>query len=394
MGTTGNWIGTLGGAVGSLFQTEGNRAEANSYTSAAQLDEQNAALTAASTRIQETQTARAVSQTLGTQAADVAGAGFTESGSALDLLKSSAQQGALATSLVNIQGAINENAYAAEAGANYAKAKAANEATTAGTISAIASIGGALVNGSGELATAGKTVASGYDAIFGGSAASTVGSISPTTLSALTGSTATGSGLAADFAGGMSATDTAITSSLAYDTSGVALGATTSAVDAGIASATTGVLSGAGALDAGTFVAGDALAASAADSAAIAAGSSSFLGDIGTAALAAVSVICTAFYCLDIIPHRIWSAAKRYGETMPREVFEGYRRWATPVATRILRSPFFALAMSPIFIPAIYEMAYVMKVPDVQSTIRGRIVLKVLYNLSAWLGKYKGECKE
>src|ERR1700679_700573 len=99
-------VTALGGAVGSLFTSEGNTAEANSYTSAGELEEQNAQLTAASTRIQETQMARQVSQSLGTTQADVAGAGFTESGSALDILKSSAQQGALAKSLINIQGAV------------------------------------------------------------------------------------------------------------------------------------------------------------------------------------------------------------------------------------------------------------------------------------------------
>jgi hypothetical protein len=171
MADIGTLVLDIGGAVGSLFAAQGNAAEATSYTSAAQLDEQNAQLSAASTRIQETQTARAVTQSLGTTQADVAGAGFTESGSALDVLKSSAQQGALATSLVNIQGAINENAYAAEAGANLAKAKAANEAQTAGTISAIASIGGALLSSGSSLAKTASNVVSGgkyvYNSLFG-----------------------------------------------------------------------------------------------------------------------------------------------------------------------------------------------------------------------------------
>ena len=139
----------------------------NSFSSAATLATQNAQLTAASTRIQETQTARQLFQTEGTQLADVAGAGFTESGSALDLLKSSMSQGALAKSLVNIQGAIQENSYAAQAGAYQGEAAAANEASTAGTISAIGAIGGALINGSGALVSAGKTVVQGYNYITG-----------------------------------------------------------------------------------------------------------------------------------------------------------------------------------------------------------------------------------
>lgn len=201
---------TAGGlAVNDLFSSQGSAAAANSYTGAAALATQNAQLTAESTRIQEAQTARQVSMTLGTQEADVAGAGFTESGSALDLLSSSAQQGALAKALVNTQGAINENSYAAQAGAYTAEAKSANEASSAGVVSAIASVGGALLNSSsnpiGTLADAGKTVVQGIN-IFGGTAAPAAGtafsgaaatSAAETTSSFLSG----GSTAAADFSG-------------------------------------------------------------------------------------------------------------------------------------------------------------------------------------------------
>lgn len=163
-----------GQAIEDLFGSEGASAEANSFTTAAQLADQNAALTAASTRIQQTQTARQIFQTEGTQLADVAGAGFTESGSALDLLRSSAQQGSLAQALTNIQGAITENSYAAQAGAYRGAAASANEKSTANTIGAISAIGGALLNNSDSLVSAGKTVVQGInylsDSLFGSSA--------------------------------------------------------------------------------------------------------------------------------------------------------------------------------------------------------------------------------
>lgn len=144
----GSIIQAGGQAITDLFGSEGAAAASASYTGAATLANQNAQLAETSTKIQEAQTVRQVSMSLGTQKTDIAGAGFTESGSALDLLASSAQQGALSKALINIQGAINENSYAAQAGAYTAEAKSAGEASDSGIVSAIAAIGGSLINNS------------------------------------------------------------------------------------------------------------------------------------------------------------------------------------------------------------------------------------------------------
>lgn len=283
MSDLGNLVSDLGGAVSSLFNASGNAAQAKDFQGAATLATQNAQLSAASTRIQETQTARTVAQSLGTTQADVSGAGFTMSGSALDILKSSAEQGSLAKSLVNIQGAMNENSYAAQAGAYSGEAKAAKEASTAGTIGAIASLGGALISGSGALASVGKTVVQGYNTVAGlfgtgGAQASDVGSgislIGAGPLAAegpagavasgidLSGGTGVGSGLAADW--GSSATDLSIQSGatlsdaasagIGIDTSGVAIGDSASAVSSAVGDAFTSL--------------SDSVASSAADAAA------------------------------------------------------------------------------------------------------------------------------
>lgn len=283
MAGIGDIVTELGGAVGSLFTSQGNAAEAASYTGAAQLEQQNAQLTAASTRIQSTQIARQVSQSLGTTQADVAGAGFTESGSALDILRSSAQQGSLASSLVNINGAINENAYAAQSGADLAKAKAANEANTASTIQAIASVGGALVNNYGQLASAGKTVASGIESITSGDP-----------LAAASAEELGAANDLGDFGGdlAMSATDQSITDAAAIDTSAPSiLGAEAADVSAEAADVAAGDVAAEGV---GDFVVGDAVAADAAAAAgvgdAVAADvGGSILGDVGDAVLAAVA---------------------------------------------------------------------------------------------------------
>ena len=113
----------LGGAVGSLFQgfsdqasasadlakaamsrsayeadllkSQGDLAEGAAYGEAATLADLNAKFTAQSTAIQESQADRTLFQSLGETSAGVASSGFAEGGSAGDILRSSASQGAL-----------------------------------------------------------------------------------------------------------------------------------------------------------------------------------------------------------------------------------------------------------------------------------------------------------
>ena len=88
-------LGSFANGVGDLFSAFGDFAEGASYGTAATLAKQNAQITAESTRIQESQAGRAITQTIGAQKADVAGNGLAESGSALALLQSSAAHGTL-----------------------------------------------------------------------------------------------------------------------------------------------------------------------------------------------------------------------------------------------------------------------------------------------------------
>lgn len=379
IGGLGGDIADLGDAVGSLFNAEGNAAEANSYTSAAQLEEQNAQLTAASTRIQETQQARTMAQSLGTTQADVASAGFTESGSALDILKSSAQQGSLAKSLINIQGAINENSYAAEAGADTAKAKAANEANTAGTISAIASIGGALVSGGEQLASAGTTVSKGYDLISGLFSDTVAGSAGE------------------EVAGAGEGTSDLLIGDDVVDTSQIALGTSTTAATEGISDAlasdvgfdiagdTAGSIT-ADAIAAGAEDAGAEIGASVAADAATDAVGSSIL-DIAGDAIVAASVICTALYQRKLISSLVWIRAQKYGYAMDRTTFYGYLFWATPIAQGIQRSERFAHFVAPIFVPSIIEMGVITGECPIKGPLYGRISHRVLFGLSWSFGR-------
>jgi len=112
----------IGGAVQDIFsaqglraKAQGNRLEAQQYDMAAGLARQNEQFAKTSTEIKQFQTQRGIYQTLGQQAADVAASGFEATGSALDLLRDSASQGALHKAVLSQQGLIEEAGYEEQA---------------------------------------------------------------------------------------------------------------------------------------------------------------------------------------------------------------------------------------------------------------------------------------
>ena len=82
---------------------------------AAALAKQNEQFTEMSTAIKQSQADRNLYQALGTTRADVAGAGFAASGSALDILRESASQGAMTKAVLGEQGLITEAGYQEQA---------------------------------------------------------------------------------------------------------------------------------------------------------------------------------------------------------------------------------------------------------------------------------------
>ncbi len=112
----------FGGAVQDLFAAQGYKYKAKgaefekqNYLLAGDLATQNAQFTETSTAIKQMQTERQNQLVLGGQQADVAHAGFEESGTALDLLRDSAQQGALTKQVAAQQGLITEAGYKEQA---------------------------------------------------------------------------------------------------------------------------------------------------------------------------------------------------------------------------------------------------------------------------------------
>jgi hypothetical protein len=104
-----------------------------------------------STAIKQSQADRALFTSLGTTRADIAGAGLAASGSALDILRSSAQQGAMTRAVIGQQGLITEAEYA-EQHASYEKmASAADVAIQADKLAATGSFVAAGINAAAAL---------------------------------------------------------------------------------------------------------------------------------------------------------------------------------------------------------------------------------------------------
>lgn len=147
----------FGAAQQEKISALGLQTEATDYTDAAALAKQNEQFTADSTAIQESQQTRQITQAMGRTAANVAGAGFANSGSALDIMASNAQQGALSKAVLQQQGLMTEAGQAEEATAYTNMATAAQEtegmeknastlAETGDAIGAVFSAGAAIAS--------------------------------------------------------------------------------------------------------------------------------------------------------------------------------------------------------------------------------------------------------
>lgn len=98
---------------------------AEGYTKAAEYAGKSADITALSTKLQVVQKERETYGVLGGQRADIAASGGFATGSALDIIKSSAQQASLSKQLIANQGLITELGFRAQESAYGAQASAA-----------------------------------------------------------------------------------------------------------------------------------------------------------------------------------------------------------------------------------------------------------------------------
>lgn len=108
----------------------GDIAEATNYDLAAGLARENETFTEASNRIQQFQLSRNITSMIGTQRAGVAASGFSSSGSALDIMRDSAAQGALSKGVLGMQNMITEAGFEEQA-KSFDTMSAAGRATAA-----------------------------------------------------------------------------------------------------------------------------------------------------------------------------------------------------------------------------------------------------------------------
>lgn len=121
-----SFFSNAGGAVNDLYagdaaqqrgyiKAQGDWVEAANYRDAQSLATQNAQYTEMSTNIKDVMAERNIYRTISGQEAGFASSGLQESGSALDIMRSSAAEGALTRSLVQAQGQITEASYKEQA---------------------------------------------------------------------------------------------------------------------------------------------------------------------------------------------------------------------------------------------------------------------------------------
>lgn len=114
-GAVADLLGGKATAAGLRLKAHGDRVEGDLYSDAADLAQQNEEFTRQSTAVKLFQQERESYKILGGQQADIAGSGFMDSGTALDLMRDSASQAALSHALIGQQGNIAEEGYQQQA---------------------------------------------------------------------------------------------------------------------------------------------------------------------------------------------------------------------------------------------------------------------------------------
>jgi hypothetical protein len=156
-GAAGSLLGGSSSSAGYAATAAGDRAEAQGLEEAAQSEELNKTLAGASGQIQDAMAARTIYKSTSGIEAAAAGAGFNGGGSAGDILRESAQQGALTRQMLGVQTEVNENTYQMQANTYTAEAQQAEDnADAADAAASAAETGGVLGAIGGVLGAAAK----------------------------------------------------------------------------------------------------------------------------------------------------------------------------------------------------------------------------------------------
>jgi hypothetical protein len=168
-------------AKADLLKGEGARLEGEAYGRAHDLALVNKQFTEESTAIQEAQAGRAAFMSMGGTRAAIGGSGLSED-SATDVLRASAQQGALERAVLQKQGVITEESYQEEADV-YTKMQQASGIAVAG--SKLASQEHMMAADAEETAATGQFIGAGIKAVAGVAALAAAPFTGGTSLAAL-----------------------------------------------------------------------------------------------------------------------------------------------------------------------------------------------------------------
>jgi hypothetical protein len=131
---------------GDIDKMKADELEQGQYDQAAAFAGQEAQYSQDSTAIQLAQKNRETTMAMGKTASEVAGAGFAASGSALDIMRSNAQQGALASAVTSEQGQIQTQGYVEQQQSYDTMAEIAGNAAKQANMASIGSFAAAGVS--------------------------------------------------------------------------------------------------------------------------------------------------------------------------------------------------------------------------------------------------------
>jgi hypothetical protein len=139
-----DYFGAAKSLLGGVSGFQGGNAQAQTANTAAQTYANAARLSLASTQIKEAAASRGIYQSLGGIRAAAGGNGLNMGGSAEDVIRDSAHQGAIAKSVIGLQGQIDYNSFMAQSSSEAAKAASAKSGGMMSTIGSIVGIAGAI----------------------------------------------------------------------------------------------------------------------------------------------------------------------------------------------------------------------------------------------------------
>lgn len=172
-GTAGTAAQATANATADTTIATGDTIEGGMYSTAAGIASGNASIALASGKLQQFQNTRQYLMTAGAQRAGVAGGGFAQSGTALDLARSSLQQNLFQNQVTGVNSDLAAGGYFAQAQAQMAQAQAANTAAAGATANA------AGATNIASLATAQNTVTGNFLNQIPGAAATINGVTNP-----------------------------------------------------------------------------------------------------------------------------------------------------------------------------------------------------------------------